>query len=196
MKITVERVVILALLLLLIGAILTRPKPDNQKIKDLESKVASREQLITQLQQDNAKHREKRKADSLQFTITVQAHKTEAKKWTSEIARIKAKPEVITVIQEFPQVDSLIRAYDTLVVHQIAQIQLQTRHIEDLRTDLSVLEANFQKRLDLQSENLADLQAVTAEQRKELRKLRRANRWTKVGMIAGTVLGILGGSRL
>lgn len=62
--------------------------------------------------------------------------------------------------------------------------------------DLKRIEANFQERIDLQSESIADLTGVTSDQRKQLRKIRRTARLFKIISVVGAVGGLFVGSSL
>ena len=187
--------VIFFLAVVIIFMIIFRPKPDRSKEKELEAKIEQREQAIHQLSRENTKQAEKIKADSLRFTKALQAGQVIIIKQSRRISDLKANPEVVTIIKENPLIHELINSYDSLIVQQANQIELQGKYIDTLRIDMKEMKDNFSERLELQSQTIADLTALTTDQRKQLRKTRRSVTALKVLAVIGTVGGLfLGGS--
>src|SRR6188508_2094064 len=162
--------IIFVLTFIIVLLLIFRRKPDSSKEKLLEAKIEQREQAIHQLSRENTKQAEKMKADSLRFTKAIQAGQVTILKQSRRISDLKANPEVVTIIKENPLIHELINSYDSLIVQQANQIELQGKTI-------------------------ADLTALTTDQRKQLRKTRRSVTLLKVLAVIGTVGGLfLGGS--
>lgn len=175
--------------------IIFQPQPDDTKEKELQAKIESRDQAIFQLHQENTEQAEKRKADSLRLTKALQAGQVTIEKQSRRISDLMKNPVVIKVRDSIPEVDSAFDTYEGLIQEQNKQIELQAKYIDTLRIDLSKVEKNFQERLDLQAETIADLKTVTDDQRRQLRKTRRTVKLLKVASVVGLVGGIfLGGS--
>lgn len=187
--------VIFGLVAVIVLLILFQPQPDDTKEKELQAKIDSRDQAIFQLHRENSQQAEKRKADSLRFTKSIQAGQVTIEKQSRRISDLMKNPVVIKVRDSIPEVDSAFDTYEGLIQEQNKQIELQAKYIDTLRIDLTKVEKNFQERLDLQAQTIADLKTVTDDQRKQLRKTRRTVKLLKIAGIAGTVAGIfLGGS--
>jgi len=187
--------IIFVLTFIIVLLLIFRRKPDSSKEKLLEAKIEQREQAIHQLSRENTKQAEKIKADSLRFTKAIQAGQVTILKQSRRISDLKANPETVTIIRENPLIGGLIQSYDSLVIEQANQIELQGKYIDTLRIDMKEMKDNFSERLELQSQTIADLTALTTDQRKQLRKTRRSVTLLKVLAVIGTVGGLfLGGS--
>lgn len=169
-------------------------KPSAREL-ELEAALERRTEAYNESERRGAKLLAKIESDSVSHKIEVQAYKDRDKKRVSEIARIKASKVVVQVRDSVPEIDSLIVAYDSLLQSKDEQIELQARYIDTLQVDISKVTDNFEERLKLQSETIADQQSIIQDQRKELRKERRNKKIAKV-LVPVVAVGafLLGGS--
>lgn len=170
-------------LLLIIGAGLVYvfwPEPKEPDYSLHEARIAQREQAYHSLSRDYQKLLLKIESDSVSHKIEVQAYKDRDKIKSREIARIKASKVVVQVRDSVPEIDSLIVAYHSLLESKDQQILLSEKYVSTLQIDIGELTANFEERLQLQSETIEDLNTIVDDQRKTIRKERRAKRLAKI----------------
>lgn len=187
--------IIACLGLVIVGMILfdKDPVPDYS---EHENRIKQREQAVSRLQRENAVLQAKIESDSAKHSNDIVASRVQINFQSRLIRDLKAKPEVVQIIQSSPQIDSLIRAYENVIVEYIVRDSLNLQYIDDLRVDLRAVESNFEERLKLMGENVADLKSITEDQRKQLRKIRRQNRLVKVVAVVSAVGGLLLGGQL
>lgn len=181
---------------LVIAALILFDKDPVPDYSEHEQRINRREQAIHDLQRENTVLRAKIDSDSVKHASDIIASRVQINFQSSLIRDLKEKPEVVQIIQSSPQIDSLVRAYENVIVEYIVRDSLNLKYIDDLRVDLRAVESNFEERLKLMGENVADLKAITEDQRKQLRNIRRSNRLLKVVTVVGAVASFLAGSQL
>jgi hypothetical protein len=152
----------------------------NTKIKQLTNE---KQALLIALKEDSIKA--VKKNDSL---------KTKLRAKSAEVVRLKNNPRVIYVREQEPEVDSLINFMDSVNIIKEARINL----LEDSHTKFAInMQAvldNCEERIKVDQERHEAQKALTEVALKENKKLKRGNRWLKVGALVGIVGGIfLGG---
>lgn len=181
-------------LLAIIAALILFDRDPGSDYSEIENKIVIRDSVIHQLSRDNSKLLAKIAADSVSHTKQVQTYKDRDKKLTREIARIKASQVIVHARDSVPEVDELIEAYDSLIEIKDSQIYLQEKYLSDLRLDHGEMRHNFEERLNLQAQSIADQRAIIDDQRKQLRKERRKAKLAKVlvpiAFGAGLLIGL------
>lgn len=196
MKFSFQTWLIIGLTVVIILLILFQPQPAQPSYAEYDRREELRKVENLELLAENTKLRHRIKQDSVSHKIEVKAYKDRDKKLSREIARIKANPIIVKVREEIAEVDIAFQTYDSLLASKDEQIQTQAAYIETLQVDLSKVTDNFLSRMKLQEETIQDLNTITEDQRKQLRKIRRANRWLKVATVVIGVAGLIGGSQL
>lgn len=180
--------------LIIIGAIavyLLWPEPED--LSGFEHREKLREAHVHSLQQDYEKLKARLKADSVVYSTTIQTYKDKDKKNLAYIENLKAKPTVVKVVQETPELDALLQAYDSLLQSKDSQLQLQSEYIATLQVDLGKVTENFLERLAIQDSMIQDQKGVIQDQRKQLRKERCRSRVARVLVPVALGLGLLVG---
>ena len=168
----------------------------NSRELELEAKIASRDKAIFSLHAENTKLQQKIERDSVQLAQVTQVYKKEVSRLSFNLERLKKNPVVVKVIEENPEIDSLVHGYDSLVVELSLQNAVLEKYIDSLRVDFRKVESNFEQRLQLQSETIVDQKAIIDDQRKELRKERKKVKLWKVATVVAGVGAFFLGSQL
>lgn len=170
-------------------------KPSAREL-ELEAALERRTEAYNESERRVAKLLSLIKVDSVSNKIEVQAYKDRDKKRVAYIVNLKANPIVIKVREDVPLIDSAFQAYDSLLESKDQQLNLQEKYVGTLQMDIGELKANFEERLKLQRETIEDLNAIVDDQRKTIRKERRAKRLAKVVSVGVVVVGFLVGAHL
>jgi hypothetical protein len=171
------------------------PIPNESYIKEYESTIQRNESTIEGLK---VKHREdslKSAQEIAQLKAHLSGKVTEAKKLASTVAHLRANPVVVQVIQDVPEIDSLVQSYDSLLESKDDQIELQGRLIVSLEDENKRITGNFLERLELSQQNFDAQKAISDTYQKENKKLRRGNKLLKVGLVVIGVGGFVAGSQ-
>ena len=181
-----------ALLLGVIILILLWPKAAKSPyIEQTEQIIAQKTEKIEALTKEYVKIAEKMKSDSLESAKSDSTYETRVKTLRSTVAKLRANPKVVTIIQENPIMDSLVTSYDSAMIQMSAQIfSLQTT-LRQLYTNEALLEHNFNERLELEHSKFEDQKKITEQLEKQNRKTRRQNKLLKIGIVALPVATII-----
>jgi hypothetical protein len=174
--------------IVIILLILFQPKKaPSPYIEQTEQIIAQKSEKIEVLTKEYVKIAEKMKSDSLEAAKSDSVYETRVKTLRSTVAKLRANPKVVTIIQENPEIDSLVTAYDSAFMQMSAQIfSLQTT-LRQVYTNEALLEHNFNERLELERSKFEDQKAITEQYEKDLRKSKRGSRLLKAGAV---VLGV------
>jgi hypothetical protein len=187
-----KNLIIVGICILFIGvivALLFHPAPKPQLIGDLTPSQENELRASLAVERD--------RGDSLQMElgksksagkVAETVFKKEIGGLKKEIAKGKASPVVIQLVQETPALDSLHQAYDSAMVAYEGRIFSLTNELQQRDTINAQIQDNFERRLAASGQLLADKEAEVVQLQGENKKLRRRLFWTKV---AGVV--ILGG---
>jgi hypothetical protein len=171
------------------------PIPNESYIKEYESTIQRNESTIESLKVKHQEDSLKSAQEVVQLKAKLSGKVTEAKKLASTVAHLRANPVVVQVIQDVPEIDSLVQSYDSLLESKDDQIELQGRLIVSLEDDNKRITGNFMERLELSQQNFDAQKAISDTYQKENKKLRRGNKLLKVGLVVIGVGGFVAGSQ-
>jgi hypothetical protein len=179
------------------------PKPDNSLSLEREQ-AYQREIAILKAEQSASLSR----IDSIQVrvkertskdSIALKARNAEIRKWKQ-----RASDAVASIPDEardiYPQIDSALQAKDSVISHVEAKADSLQGSLYNLGKDFNSLlgeqEINSRIAADMLQSCEARREDMRQEFEKENKKVRRANRWLKVGAVVGTVGAFFLGSQL
>jgi hypothetical protein len=171
------------------------PIPNESYIKEYESTIQRNESTIESLKVKHQEDSLKSAQEVVQLKAKLSGKVTEAKKLASTVAHLRANPVVVQVIQDVPEIDSLVQSYDSLLESKDDQIELQGRLIVSLEDENKRITGNFMERLELSQQNFDAQKAISDTYQKENKKLRRGNKLLKVGLVVIGVGGFVAGSQ-
>lgn len=190
-------IIICILVLALIISILSqRPKPESDLIQKQTALIERKSEEIKSLRTDNSILQAKIDRDSVRSEAKTKAYNTDVKKRDSEIARLKRNPVVIRIREENPEIDSVFRAQEDLSAVKDYRIDSLNADLADLRVDMGKMKSNFEGIFNRQADQLQAEKAISENYKKQLRKVRRGNRWLKAGIVTSAVLGLVFGAQL
>lgn len=186
----------IALCLLLIGVLVAyifRPAPKPEIVGDLtaEQENALKENVLI-LEGENDSLRQELGKSKVAGIEAAKVFKIEIKTKVKTIAELKARPVVIQLVQETPELDSLHRTYDSAMVAYEGRTVALTMEMQMRDKIASQLVVNFEQRLADTERLLADKIAENEELKGENKKLRRRLTLTKIGgvILLGGVIAL------
>ncbi len=189
-------IIIAVLILLLAISILTRPQKETTDLRPFQEKEAKATATIKTLEAKYDSLAKRRAVDRQVFNNTVEEQSVTIKKQSALITRLKSKPEVIEVLNQNPEIDSLVTAMDIVNRTQAEQIETYALRVNQLEQDQQKIVENFQERLRNDQEILDARQGQIDVLKKEVKKNGRAVKWLKVGIVVLPILALIGGSQL
>lgn len=188
--------IVIAILLVFIVVQTCTDNPDEDHVREvsaLETKIKIKDDLILEKNKDLAKLRIRIAQEAVLFKDTITIIEKEKIKLERNLARHRAKPEVIRIVRENPVIDTLIQTYDSIISKRDEQIYLQAKYVSQLQGDLSEVEANFREQIALHVQKFENEKKIADEYRDQAMKERRNGRFAKVlipiSLAAGLVLG-------
>lgn len=185
---TPKNLLIVGLCLVMAGmliALLFRPVPPPVLIGKLttEQEDELRATIVTLEGQNDSLRRELDKSKAAGKTAQ-EAFNSEIKAKAKTIAELKARPAVIEIRKEEPEIDELVTAQDSLIGFQQDRIAQLTTELQTRDNINAQIQANFERRLSSVEQLLHDKTMEVEQSAKEIKKLRRRLFWTKVGGVA------------
>lgn len=185
--------VVIALLLLLGGG---RDERDIRKIAELEAKNKATDEQILDKDKTITKLRVRIAQDAILFKDTITIIKEQSVKLERNLARQRAKPEIIKIISQNADIDTLVQTYDSIISKRDEQIYLQAKYVSQLQGDLSAVEANFREQIALHVQKFESEKKIADEYRDQARKERRKKKFNAILIPIVAVGAFLAGSAL
>lgn len=171
------------------------PEPQADKIQALETALAisdvekkEKDVIITNLKTKIAQDSIISAQDAIKF-------KTEVSSSKREIARLRANPVVVQVLQDVPEVDSLVSAQADLIARQDVYIDTLQNDLRELQVNMNQLVENFEGQIKLYQEDFQNMKALADVYKKDLRRERRKVKLIKVVAVIGTVGAFILGNK-
>lgn len=185
-------------LILFVVQTCTGPIDDDhvRAVTELETKIKIKDDLILKKNQDLSRLRIRIAQDSSLFQDTITIIEKENVQLERNLARQRAKPEVIRIVRENPVIDTLIQTYDSIISKRDEQIYVQAKYVSQLQGDLSAVEANFREQIALHVQKFENEKLIADEYRDQAKKERRKGRFAKILIPVALVGGFLAGSSL
>lgn len=184
-----KNLLIVGLCLVMAGmliALLFRPVPPPVLIGKLTEAQENelRATIVTLEGQNDSLRRELDKSKAAGKTAQ-EAFNSEIKAKAKTIAELKARPAVIEIRKEEPEIDQLVTAQDSLIGFQVERISQLTTELQTRDNINAQIQANFERRLSSVEQLLADRTMELERAKKENKKLRRKLTFTKIGAVIG-----------
>jgi predicted RNase H-like nuclease (RuvC/YqgF family) len=171
-------------------------EPNKEKIESLEYAIAISDQQKKDLE---VKH----KADSTasaqeiaRLNDLLSNKSKQADRFERNLAHLKANPVVIQIKDSVLEIKETFEVYDSLLASKDDQLTIQKAMIVELKSENERITGNFLERLKLSQDAFNAQKEISETYRKEIRKVRRGNRWLKVAGVSLGVAGLFLGSQL
>lgn len=190
--------VIVVLTGVIVLLILFQPKsqPNLDKIKTLEIGIAhadlEKKELKDKHEQDSTKSAQK----IAELRDSLANEKRHGVKLTISLRDLKAKPEVIKIVQENPIIDTVFRYYDSLLIGKDQELAIQDAIIKSQEVENKRITENFTARLKLTEEQYEKQKELTDIYKGQVRKEKGKVKLVKVVAVIGSVGAFILGSQL
>lgn len=179
--------IIVGLILIIIGltSALFRDDDTSEKIKPLNDKILRQDTIIQNLTLDRQKIMSQNAIERAQANADAQVYKSTIKRHESILRKLNRIPDVITIREQSPPVDSLLTYYDSLNAIKDQRIMSLERQIDNLSINMQAITSNFEAQIQAERERYAIQTEITDVYKDEVKKEKKKSlKWKILGGVA------------
>lgn len=193
MKLTVPSWLFFIALAVIIAMIFMWPESKTVNTQPWKDTISRKTDEIKTLQENLVIIREKVTEDSLQSIKAKEEYEVKVSRLRSTVAKLKASPVVVKVLEENFEVYDLVNSQDSVIEVQDNRIMSLETELGKLRVNMVGVTQNFEQQIAAQEERFTASQELSktleGDLRREKRRAKIARVLIPVAFVVGLVLG-------